>query len=450
MAAHRYWRFLINSTGAVGDVASIAEIGAATVVGGANQLTGSTASASTTLGGFTAANSIDGNLATFWASTTAATVGEWLKFDLGLGNDKDLSAELWITGRNDGFGTQMPTSGFWQWSDDNVGWTTALTYSWRDNLGSGQTVFTPGLVGSFLDAYRKVSHGISARNLVATSSGAGGVRAQRDIRDLIYFEATITTLTGTPQVGLASMTWDHTTALGTGSNTLGYQPSGAVRINNVTLQTIAGYAAGNRIGVAVDPKSKLIWFRVNGGNWNNSALNNPATGVGGIDYSGLIPTTGNGTLYPAVSASLTGNVWTTAFLTFVDAAPAGFTTLDAATFGVPQTGISDLSTLEPMVAGQQVPTPASFAMPSIGPVQRYFTPAGPITKVSGLTEEAGVIVADRLVEVFDRVSGDRLDWTRSAVDGSWELLALGRPSVRIVGSDPTTYNSVVYDNVVPV
>lgn len=448
MANHRYWRFLINSLAvSQGNIASIAEVGAAITVGGANGLTGSTASASSTLGGFVPANVLDGNQATIWASNTAAPLGEWIKFDLGAGNEKDLSAEMWLNGSSN---VQTPTSGSWQWSDDNVGWTTALTLDWRTNFDAGMTIYTPDLVGSYLDAYKKISHLLTGRNLVATSSGAGGVRASRDIRGPIYFEATITTLTGVPQVGLAPMQWNHTTALGTGTDTIGYQPSGAVRIGNVTLQTIAGYAAGNRIGVAVDPQSKLIWFRVNGGNWNNNAANNPATGVGGIDYSALLPATGAGTLFPAVSASLTGNVWTTAFLTFVDAAPAGFATLDAATFGAPQTGIADLKTLEPMIPGAQIPTPPSFAMPSIPPVQRYFTPAGAITKVSGLTEEAGVIVAGRLVEVFDRVSGDRLDYTYSAVDGTWSLVCLGRPSVRIVGSDPTTYNSVVYDNVVPV
>lgn len=448
MAVHRYWRFLVNAGGRQGDVVSLMEIGASDTIGGANGLTGSTVTASTQLGGWAATQAIDGNLATGWATTTANVFGEWIKFDLGAGNEKDLSAELWITTRNDGFGNQIPISGSWQYSDDNINWTTALNYALRTSTGNGMTVYTPDLIGSYLDASAKGSTNVavSGRNLIATFTGATGIRANRDIRGLVYFEGTITTLSGTPQIGLAHVQWDNSTALGNAVNSLGYQPGGQVRVNAVTLATIAAYAAGSRIGVAVDHSKKLIWFRVNGGNWNNSALNDPATGVGGIDFSSMT----GGTLFPAFTASLTGTVWTTAFQTFVDAAPAGFTTLSAANFGDGQTGFSDLKTLEPIVPGEQIPTPITVLNRSLPPQQRVFSPAGPITIVSGLAEESGVPVEGKLIEVFDRISGDRLDWDLSEADGSWSCVCLGRPSVRVVGSDPTLFNSQVYDNVIPV
>ena len=39
------------------------------------------------------------------------------------------------------------------------------------------------------------------------------------------------------------------------------------------------------IGVSIDMDNALVWFRRNGGNWNNSGTANPATGVGGVQYS---------------------------------------------------------------------------------------------------------------------------------------------------------------------
>lgn len=81
---------------------------------------------------------------------------------------------------------------------------------------------------------------------------------------------------------------------------------------------------------------------------------------------------------------------------------------------------------------------------------KAFGPAGPVTVVSGTTKEAGVIVVGKVVEVYDRDTGDLIGRTKSDAMGNWSVPALGRPAVRIVGSDPTTYNSVVYDNVMPV
>lgn len=46
-------------------------------------------------------------------------------------------------------------------------------------------------------------------------------------------------------------------------------------------------AASDVVGMAVDIGAGLIWFRVNGGNWNNSALNDPVTGVGGINVAAV-------------------------------------------------------------------------------------------------------------------------------------------------------------------
>jgi hypothetical protein len=199
--------------------------------------------------------------------------------------------------------------------------------------------------------------------------------------------------------------------------------------------------------MAVNVQMALIWFRVSGGNWNNNVANNPATNTGGIDYSSM---TIRGSLDAAVSASLTGTVWTAVFSAagWAGTAPVGYGSLDA---------VSAIA-VEQGQDGQVPPANAPDASPAIfigAPLRdtrtyRSFTPAGTITTISGTTKEVGVLSASKRVEVYDRITGELLGSTLSDGSGNWSIPCLGRPSVRVVGSDPTTYNSVVYDNVVPV
>lgn len=47
------------------------------------------------------------------------------------------------------------------------------------------------------------------------------------------------------------------------------------------LATLAGYSAPCVIDMAFDATSHLVWFRVNGGNWNGNASYDPSAGTGG-------------------------------------------------------------------------------------------------------------------------------------------------------------------------
>lgn len=297
------------------------------------------------------------------------------------------------------------------------------------------------------DSIAKTNTTLSNWSQTATSSGAGGARSSRFVQGKTYFEATPITLTGTPSVGICASNWNTSTALQSAANSLAYLASGAVQVNGVTLATIATWAQGNRIDCALDPQNFLVWFRVSGGNWNNNATNDPATGVGGIDYSSVF--TQLGTLAAAVYASVTGNAWTVAFsnASFAGTPPSGYSSLDAVLYTLARNvGLAyEANPVSPQYLG-----PAARAIPSpLDRYQRAFSPAGSITAVSGLVEEAGVPVQGRVVEVYDRNTGELLGRTLSAVDGTWSIYALGRPTVRVVGSDPTTYNSMVFDNVVP-
>lgn len=301
-------------------------------------------------------------------------------------------------------------------------------------------------MGTKLDLRSHAGFNYSGGDLVATSTAAAGAYADRSISGLTYFEGVLTTLTGVPAIGIVSTNWTIGNNLGTTTDSIGYVPTtGVVRSNSVTLSTIQTSAAGDRVCFAVDPLNRLLWIRTNAGNWNNSGLANPATGVGGIDYSGISLL---GTLRPAISASLTGTVWTMTFSTpFTGVAPAGFVSIDTIAYILAQ------FTNDPRENAFYQYTPATFGyretqlpQTSTGKWYNGLT----ITLVSGTVMELGVVQFNKRVDVYDRNTGELLGTAFSAVDGTWQIPCLGRPSVRVVADDPTTFNSLVYDNVTPV
>src|SRR4051812_44794394 len=83
--------------------------------------------------------------------------------------------------------------------------------------------------------------------------------------------------------GIANSTHSVNAALGSDNDSVGWSGgSGDVTLQAVTLSTVATWAQGDTLCFAYDIDAQLIWFRVNGGNWNNSGAANPATGAGGI------------------------------------------------------------------------------------------------------------------------------------------------------------------------
>lgn len=427
MAAHRYWR--LNLTAPVSGTAyGVAEITMAIAAGGANQCTGGTAAASTSYSAsYLPANAFDASAASFWASA-GGTAAEWISYDFGVGITRDI-VEFSFQNRPDGIPAQTPYTGALQWSDDNTTWTTTLNFTGSTSPTTSQIQTFPPftLVGAYFDALNKTAaFGLNSSATIATSSAVASVADNRPLSGLTYSEFVITTLAGTPAVGLVNAFYNMGTAtlLGGDINSLGYRSGGAVVANSVTLATLAAFVQGDRIDVACDPGNSLIWFRVNGGNWNNDILanQNPVGAVGGIDTSSIRFTR----TFLAVGASITGTVITAHFLaaSFVGTAPTGYVT--------PAT-----------VSYNRAPAQQTSVARAV------FSPAGPITVVSGFVKEAGVAVVGRKVEVYDRATGELLGSTVSGAGGAWSIPALGRTAVRVVGSDPTTYNSMVFDNVVP-
>lgn len=137
---------------------------------------------------------------------------------------------------------------------------------------------------------------LSNGNLTAsmpTNNNLGMVRSTRSIASgKAYFEGTF--VAGNPGAGLSELGIgfvDGSAFLsqtpyvqGVGVQT---QPSIFVANNSAGTYTSVDAVIGDVWGVAIDATAKLVWFRKNGGLWNNSGSADPATGAGGVDISVL-------------------------------------------------------------------------------------------------------------------------------------------------------------------
>jgi hypothetical protein len=166
---------------------------------------------------------------------------------------------------------------------------------------------------------------LSNGNLTATdTSGTSPVRAiASHSTGKFYYSVHLDALAGNGTTGIANSAATLGNFVGSDNNGVAYNPSGgSVLANSAALATIQTSVQGNTVDVAVDIGGQLIWFRTNGGNWNNSGTANPATGTGGISFASVAA----GPYFPAwagfaASDAVTANFGAAAY-TF--AAPAGF------------------------------------------------------------------------------------------------------------------------------
>lgn len=97
-------------------------------------------------------------------------------------------------------------------------------------------------------------------------------------------------------IGVASRDKDLTSWLGDNVDSIGFWDDGVVLYDSTPVATGSTYNADNSIvDVAVDRINHKVWFRVNGGRWNNNSSANPANTTGGISIADL-----PATVYPAV------------------------------------------------------------------------------------------------------------------------------------------------------
>lgn len=270
------------------------------------------------------------------------------------------------------------------------------------------------------------------------TSGNSNVAATRPLSGKTYFEVKAQNKPTTVAVGLCNraISMSSGTLLGGDANGLGFRDNGTVLLNNSTLTTIQSYANGDTVCVAVDPAGRLIWFRTNGGNWNNSGTADPATGAEGIDLS----TMAFGTLYPAcggVFSATPNNEWLATFTSgFAQTPPSGFITIDT----MQAVGRSGFKTPAGAWYGISKNTP--------GTRTRFWSPAAAETDVSGVVTAAGSPIATR-VRLYDQATGELLgETTSSAVDGSYSIPALGRAKVMAIAID-APFGAEIFDNITP-
>jgi hypothetical protein len=165
---------------------------------------------------------------------------------------------------------------------------------------------------------------LSNNNLTATatsSTGGSYTRATQSAGSGKYYiewrADTVTSGAGPGIVNASAIAYIGADANGTIATY-----SNSVINNGSTLGswTAATPVSGDVISMAWDCGAKLVWFRLNNGNWNNNVSANPATGVGGY----AMPATGP--WYPAFDIDTTGNVVTMRVLStsWTQSPPSGF------------------------------------------------------------------------------------------------------------------------------
>lgn len=125
-APHRYWEVLTvrattNGIAVTSSNTAIAELAFREITGGSNTLSGGTASASDASFG-AAANAIDDNGSTFWATVNPSMM-QWWRYDYGVGNSANIR-EVAVTARNDASSHQAPGQIVLRYSDDGSSWVT--------------------------------------------------------------------------------------------------------------------------------------------------------------------------------------------------------------------------------------------------------------------------------------------------------------------------------------
>lgn len=160
-------------------------------------------------------------------------------------------------------------------------------------------------IAAMLDSLKKSAPVVlSNGNLTATFTGTSRqavMATQGQSAGKFYFELTYTGGNSGQgaYVGLAPAGVSLSAVIGVedGVGAVSNHQSGIIQSGGSGMYTYGWGSVGAVVGVAVDVTAKKVWFRVNGGLWNDgSASNNPATGVGGFSY------TAAGEIFPIISA----------------------------------------------------------------------------------------------------------------------------------------------------
>jgi hypothetical protein len=130
---------------------------------------------------------------------------------------------------------------------------------------------------------------LSGGNLIATqATGYGGVRSVSSYssgKKYMEFTPTVGVSSFDNLIGIANAT--HTLNAGPDTTSAGwFESQTTVDGNGGSIGTgMVGFGVSSTVCMAVDIGNSTIWFRVNGGLWNNSGTADPATNTGGFSIS---------------------------------------------------------------------------------------------------------------------------------------------------------------------
>ncbi|MEM9700014.1 MAG: putative Ig domain-containing protein [Pseudomonadota bacterium] len=203
------------------------------------------------------------------------------------------------------------TGGWSDWSvtapSDPVAESSSFTpVPWDAQIANGQDL-------AFSDGDRTVNNTHSNNNRHC--------RGVQPMGNKVYFE--IATTFDVRGVGIADETMTAFQTKTLGVNCAYWTGTGI--LNGSTNNVGGSYDDGDVVQVAVDRTLGLIWVRKNGtGEWNGDPADDPVTGAGGIDVSGIT----SPTVFPMVSLK-PGGITTLQGSPdrIIYAVPAGFTTL---------------------------------------------------------------------------------------------------------------------------
>jgi SPRY domain len=88
--------------------------------------------------------------------------------------------------------------------------------------------------------------------------------------------------------GVASYLYESAHFVGFSGRSIAIYNTGHVFAGGSQVAAYGSFTTGDVIGVAIRSDVNKIWFRKNGGNWNNDPANNPVTNVGGLTMTSII------------------------------------------------------------------------------------------------------------------------------------------------------------------
>lgn len=316
MAAHRYWRVsgLNNPHGQQNIISRldlIDTVGNSTLTGFGTAFASSEYSVS-----YPANNAFNGTPFTTdpWDSDATEAVS-YLGYDFGISNAFDIILVVITAWQHSPDYTTLSFS--LDYSDDNVSWISAQSFTtgpWRSALSQAFVVGSP-LLPIAWDRYSQVyssftmnSSGLTVTHNRATGSWLVGRTYYGYSSGKYYLETTIDALMSDYLIiGVTNISQAIDQYIGSNAYTgLAYDSR-----NFIYPGVISGPGSSSVtdiICIAYDFTNKLIWFRINNGQWNAGGSDDPSTGVGGYSFSSV-----TGDCYPSFCTKTAGVTTTTNF-----------------------------------------------------------------------------------------------------------------------------------------